>query len=139
MGYVGGQFPHCLGEESRGLHEILFCEESLHGEIEPRSLCFALYLFIYLFIICLFIVCLFAFYLLIRSCLLGHASIRWEREGGIGGGYFYVVMWQFWWVSSELFCSPVGLMQDVMESLLSFLTSCYYCLQLFIIKYSFCV
>ena len=31
-----------------------------------------------------------------------------------GDGYFYGVLWQFWWVRSGLFCYPVGLMQDVM-------------------------
>ena len=48
---------------------------------------------------------------------LGHVSIVWFSATGCGGGYFYAVVWQFWWFSSSLF---YGLMQDVMKSLRSF-------------------
>ena len=99
-----------------------------------------IYLLVYYFFYLLF-VCVFAFYLLLQSCLLGHASVMWFSVvgRGEGGGYFYGIVWWFWWVSSGLFCSPVCLMQDVMKSLPSFLTYCYYCVYLFILKYTFSV
>ena len=68
--------------------------------------------------------------------LCGLAALE---EGGWVGGYLYGVVLQFWWVSSGLLCSPVSLMQDVMKSLPSFLTYCYYCLYLFTLNYTFCV
>ena len=39
---------------------------------------------VYLFVYLLF-VCVFAFYLLLQSCLLGHASIMWFSAVGMGG------------------------------------------------------
>ena len=57
----------------------------------------------------------------------------------MGCGYFYGVVWWLWWVSSALFSSSVGLMQDVMKSFPSFLTYCCYYLYLFTVKYCFCV
>ena len=93
---VGGQFPQFLGEKPKGLHKISVCGGSPHGEIGCRGLCFAQCLFICLLFVCLLFVCVFAFYLLIQSCLLGHASIRGERtgEGGMGrkgdGGWLFL-------------------------------------------------
>ena len=129
-------FHRFSGEKSGGLHDVSVCGGSSHGEIIWRSLSFSLCLFIYLFIICLFIVCLCVCFLIIfKKVFVGHASIMWFNAvgKGDGGGYFYGIVWRFWWVSSGLFCSPVGLMQDVMKSLPSFLTYCYYCLYLFIL------
>ena len=60
------------GEISGGLHEILVCGESPHGEIGWRSLCFALPLFIFLFINCLFIACLYdRFLITLRELFVG--------------------------------------------------------------------
>ena len=52
-------FYRFSGEKPGELLKILVCEGSPHGEIRWRSLCCALCLFIYLFIICLFIACLY--------------------------------------------------------------------------------
>ena len=74
------------GEKPGGLHEILVCGGSPHGEIEWRSLYFVLSLFTYLFIICLFIVCLcFCFLITLTEelCVLA----PWE-----GGRYFCVLV-----------------------------------------------
>ena len=60
-----GGFHGISGEHPVGLHEILVCRGSLHGEIGWRSFYFVLHLFIYLFIICLFIVCLCVYFLII--------------------------------------------------------------------------
>ena len=68
-------FRRFSGEKPGGLHEILVCRGSPHGEIELRSLCFALCLFIYLFVICLFIACLYVCFLItlmelfVASCI----------------------------------------------------------------------
>ena len=100
------------------------------------------YLFICLLFVCLLFACVFAFYLFLRSCFLCHTSIMWFTTVGRRGWSRWLFLWsclRFWWVSSGLFCSLVGLMQDVMKSLPSFLTYCYYCLHLFILKYTFCV
>ena len=69
--------------------------------------------FIFLFVSYLFIYCLFV-------CLL--ITLRKQSEEG-GRGAISV----FWWVSSSLICSPVDLMQNVMQSLPSFLIYCCYC------------
>ena len=70
-------FPKFLSEALGGLREISVYGGSPHGENGWRSMCFALCLFIYLFIICSFIVCVSAFYLLLRRRLLVHASATW--------------------------------------------------------------
>ena len=65
---VGGRFllkdsfHRFSGEKPGELHEIFFCGGFPHGEIEWRSLCFALCLFIYLFIYCLFVCLLFNYF-----------------------------------------------------------------------------
>ena len=60
------------GEKPCGLHEVLVCGGSLHGEIGRRSLYFALCLFIYLFIICLFIACSYVCFLItLRELYVG--------------------------------------------------------------------
>ena len=78
---VGGQFlltdnfHRFSGEKSGELHKILVCGGSPPGEIGRSSLCFALCLFIYLFIICLCIACLYVSFLItfgelfVASCI----------------------------------------------------------------------
>ena len=51
-------FHRFSGEKPGELHKILVCGGSPQGKIGWRSLCFALCLCIYLFIICFFIACL---------------------------------------------------------------------------------
>ena len=108
-------FQRFSSEKPGGLHEILVCGGSPHGEIGWRSLYFVLSFFIYLFLICLFIACL---------CICFLITLREQLCGLAPWGAISV----FWWVSSGLICSPVDLMQDVMKSLPSFLIYCYYCL-----------
>ena len=100
-----------------------------------------IYLFVYyLFVYCLLVCLLFIYFYGVAFCVIHQlCGLPPLEEGGEVGGYFYGVVLRFWWVSSGLFCSLVGLMQDVMKSLPSFLTYCYYCLHLFILKYTFCV
>ena len=84
-------FHRFSGENPAALHEILVCGGSPHGEIGWRNLCFALCLFIYLFIICLFIVCLHVCFLItlrelfVGSCI-NYVAERREVAGGAGGG-----------------------------------------------------
>ena len=71
---------------------------------------------VYLFTYCLF-VCLLFIYFKGAVCWVIHQSCGLvSLEKGVGG-YFCGVFWQFWWAISGLFCSHVGLMQDVMKSL----------------------
>ena len=116
---MADSFQGILGEKAGGLHEISVCGETPHGEIGWRSLCFALCLFIYVFIICLFIACLCVCFLFtFTEPFVGFGGlVPFEREGG---GV----------------CSPAGLMEDVMKSLNSFLTYCYYCSYLFVLLLS---
>ena len=72
-------FHRFSSEKSDGLHEILVCGESPHGEIGWRSLCFALCLIIYLFIMRLFIAGLYVCFLITL------------RELFFGSGINYVV------------------------------------------------
>ena len=96
VGVTGGVlladiFHKFLGETLGGLCEISVYGGSPHGEIGWRSMCFALCLIIYLFIICSFIVCVSAFYLLLRSCLLVHASIMWfSAVGRVECGWLFL-------------------------------------------------
>ena len=68
-------FHRFSGEKPGGLHEVLVYRGSPQGEIKWRSLCFALCLFIYLFIIYLFIACLYVCFLItlrelfVSSCI----------------------------------------------------------------------
>ena len=93
---------------------------------------FVHYLFIYCLCVCLLFIYFYGAVCWVMRQLCGLTPLE-------GGRYFYGVVWQFWWVSCSLFCSPMGLMQDVMKSLPSFLTYCHYCLYLFILKYTLCV
>ena len=104
-----------------------FAEDLRTGKLGGEaSILHCVYLFIYcLFIYCLF-VCLLFIYLKGAVCWIMHKLCGLP----LLGGYFRGVMWRFWCVSLGLFFSPVGLMQDVMNSLPSFLTYCYYCLYL---------
>ena len=80
-------FRRFLGEKPGGLHEILVCGGSPHGEIGWRSLSFSLILFIYLFIIFLFLTCLCVCFLItLREQLCGSAP--W----GVRRGNFCVLV-----------------------------------------------
>ena len=132
------RFP---GEKLGGLQEISFCGGSLHEKIGWRSLSFlrVFCVFIYLFIICFFyclFVCLFFIYFYEYVCWVMHQLCDLAPLEGVWSRYFCGVVWRFWWVSSGLSHSPVGLMQDVIKSLHSFLTYCYCCLYLFILLLS---
>ena len=75
---VGGEFlltdsfQKFSSEKPDGLHEILVCGRTPHGEIGWRSLCFAQCLFIYLFSMYLFIACLYVCFLItLRELFVG--------------------------------------------------------------------
>ena len=74
---------------------------------------------VYLFVICLFVVCLCVCFLFtFTEPFVGFGGlVLFEREG-------------------RSVCSPAGLMEDVMKSLNSFLTCCYYCSYLFVLLLS---
>ena len=118
------RFP---GEKPGGLHEVLVCGGSPHNEIGWRSLCFSLVfcVFIYFFIICFFyclFVCLLFIYFYGAVCWVMYQLCDLALLEGVWGCYFCGAVCRFCRVSSGLFYSPVGLIQDVMESLHSFLT-----------------
>ena len=77
----------CVKKPGR-LHEISVCRGSPQGKIERRSLCFALYLFIYLFVYYLFIYCLFVCldftYLYRAVCWVMHQLGLRMGKGGMG-------------------------------------------------------
>ena len=114
------------GKKSGGLRKISVSGGSPHRKIGWRSSCFALCLFIYLLFV----------YLKGAVCWVMHQLCGLALLEGGGGGYLRGVSWRFWWLYSGLLCSPVGLMQDVMRSLPSILTCCYYCLYLFMLMLS---
>ena len=68
-------FHRFSGEKPGELHKILVCGGSPQGKIGWKSLCFALCLCIYLFIICFFIACLYVCFLItlrelfVASCI----------------------------------------------------------------------
>ena len=95
----------------------------LDGEACVFHLCFAC-LFIFLlfvfFIVCLCVYFLFIFYGAV--CWVMYQLCDLALLEGVWGCCFCGAVCRFCWVSSGLFYSPVGLMQNVMESLHSFLT-----------------
>ena len=94
---VGGRFllkdsfHRFSGEKPGELHEIFFCGGFPHGEIEWRSLCFALCLFIYLFIYCLF-VCLLFNYFKGAVCCFMHQLCGLAPWGLWGVGRYFCVL-----------------------------------------------
>ena len=128
-------FHRFSGEKPGELHKILICGGSPQGKIGWRSLCFALCLCVYLFIICFFIACLYVRFLITLRELFVASCINYvvQRREDYGGGYFCVLMGQLW---LNLLSIGFDARQDVMKSLPSFLIYCCYCLQLFILLLS---
>ena len=99
-------------KNSGGCTKSRFAEDLRTGNLDGEACVLScVYLFFSLLFVSLLFACMFTFYLLLWSCLLGHASVMWFSAVGRGDGGE-----RFWWVSSNLFCSSVGLMQDVMKS-----------------------
>ena len=109
----------------------------LDGEAQVFYVCFVgLFIcLLFVFFYCLF-VCLFFIYFYGYVCWVMHQLCDLAPLEGVWSRYFCGVVWRFWWVSSGLSHSPVGLIQDVIKSLHSFLTYCYCCLYVFILLLS---
>ena len=102
---LADSFHRFSGEKPGGLHKISVCGRSPYGEIEWRSLCFTLFLFFYLFIICLFIVFLcVCFFFTLRELFIGSCINVWGGGGGgisvkLCGGFgglvlaYFVLLW----------------------------------------------
>ena len=92
---LADSFHRFSSEHPRGCTKSRqFCRRSLHGEIGWRSLCFALYLFICLFIICLFIACLCVCFLIIFKRLVVASCINYVVQR-FWKGRKWLFLWSF--------------------------------------------
>ena len=124
---VGWEFPQISWWKTQGAARNLGLRRiSAQGNCMEKLVFFTCVLCVYLFFYYLFFYCLFVCLLFIyfygAACWVMHQSCDLVLLEGVWGYCFCGAVWRFCWVSSGLFYSPVGLMQDVMESLHSFLT-----------------
>ena len=68
-----------------GCTKSRFAEDLRTGKLDGEACVLQFVYFFNLFIICLLFVCVFAFYLLLWSCLLDHASVTRFSAVGRGG------------------------------------------------------
>ena len=83
-------FHRFSGEKPVGLYEILVFGGSLHGKLNGEACILrCVYFFICSLFVYLLFVCVFAFYLLLRSGVLGHASVMWFNTVGRGSLFLW--------------------------------------------------